>query len=192
MLLVAGLSYSQSRFPPLDKSPMDMSYYPPNYPILRIQDNATEPLLARVIYSRPQTNGRNVFGELVEYGKVWRLGANESTEIELFRDLEVQNKLVPKGKYTLYTIPTPEKWTLIFNKDTDNWGAFKYDSSKDLLRVDLPVQKLTEPLDAFSIIFEKTLTGFNLTAAWDNIFVSLPMKVYEKAVRSKKPPVKKR
>ena len=61
---------------PLDKSPMDMCYFPVNYPVLKIQNKVTEPLAARVIYSRPQKNGRSVFGELVEYNKIWRLGAN--------------------------------------------------------------------------------------------------------------------
>src|SRR6476620_3840718 len=82
---------NSSNLPPLDKSPMDMSYYPVNYPILKIQDKATEPLLARVIYGRPQKNGRVIFGELVEYGKIWRLGANEATEIEFYKDVKIGN-----------------------------------------------------------------------------------------------------
>jgi len=190
MMICASIIVSaQSRFPLLDKSPMDMSYYPVNYPILRIQDKATEPLVARVVYSRPQRNGRNVFGELLEYNKVWRLGANEATEIEFFKDVLINNKVIPKGKYTMYAIPTEEKWTLIINKETDIWGAFKYDSGKDVVRVDLPVQKQTEPLEAFVMFFEKTNTGFLLTAAWDNALVSLPIVVYEKPVKK---PVKKK
>jgi hypothetical protein len=124
---------AQGRFPALDKSPMDMSYYPVNYPILKIQDKASEPLLARVVYSRPQRNGRNVFGELLEYNKVWRLGANEATEIEFYKDVVIGTKLVPKGKYTLYAIPNLEKWTFIINKETDIWGAFKYDAVNTML-----------------------------------------------------------
>lgn len=63
------LSYAQTKLPPVDKSPMDMSYYPTGYPVLKIQDKATEALMARVIFSRPQKNGRTIFGELLEYGK---------------------------------------------------------------------------------------------------------------------------
>lgn len=170
----------------MDKSPMDMSYYPPNYPILKIQDKATEPLLARVVYSRPQKNGRNVFGELLEYGNVWRLGANEATEIEFYKDMLIGNKVVAKGRYTLYAIPNQDKWTIIVNKDTDIWGAFKYDSNQDVVRVDAPVQKLPEPLEAFAIIFEKSGNGFLLTAAWDTMAVSVPITVYEKS-GAKKP-----
>jgi Protein of unknown function (DUF2911) len=181
---------AQTRFPLLDKSPMDMSYYPVNYPILRIQDKANDPLIARLIYSRPQRNGRNVFGELLEYNKIWRLGANEATEIEFYKDMLVNGKIVPKGKYTLYAIPTEEKWTIIINKETDIWGAFKYDAAKDIVRADIPVQKQAEPLEAFTMFFEKTATGFVLTAAWDNALVSLPLAVSDKPV--KKPIVKKK
>ena len=181
---------AQSRFPLLDKSPMDMSYYPINYPILRIQDKAAEPLVARLIYSRPQRNGRNVFGELLEYNKVWRMGANEATEIEFFKDVMINNKIIAKGKYTLYAIPTEEKWTMILNKETDIWGAFKYDSNKDVVRQDVQVEKQSEPLEALAMFFEKTSTGFVLTAAWDNALVSWPMAVYEKPV--KKTPARKK
>src|SRR6478672_8590469 len=122
ILLVISVLIGKSQsnnLPPVDKSPMDMCYYPNNYPVLKIQDKATEPVVARVIYSRPQKNGRLIFGDLVEYGKVWRLGANEATEIEFFRSVKIGDKKVEKGRYTLYAIPATDKWTLIFSKDTD-------------------------------------------------------------------------
>src|SRR5258706_2658022 len=162
LLLVTGCIMTvmaQSRFPLLDKSPMDMSYYPVNYTILRIQDKATEPLVARLVYSRQQRNGRNVFGELLEYNKVWRLGANEATEIEFYKDVLINGKIIAKGRYTLYALPTEDKWTIIVNKETDIWGAFKYDSGKDVVRADAPVQKQTEPLESFTMFFEKTTNG---------------------------------
>ena len=84
-----ALLAQQSNLPPVDKSPVDISYYPANYPVLKIQDKITEPLAARVIYSRPKKEGRVIFGELVEYGKVWRLGANEATEIEFFKPVKM-------------------------------------------------------------------------------------------------------
>lgn len=168
-------AFSQNKFPALDKSPMDASYYPVNYPILRIQDKVAEPLLAKVIYSRPQRSGRNVFGELVEYGSVWRLGANESTEIEFFRDVKVNGIKTRKGRYSMYCIPAADKWTIILNKDTDIWGAFKYDAKKDVLRTTIPVQRLSEPLEALSIVFEKKGTGADLVMAWDNVAARLPI-----------------
>lgn len=162
-------------FPPLDKSPMDMSYFPVNYPLQKIQGKITAPLDARVIYSRPQKSGRTIFGELVDYGKVWRLGANEATELDLFKHAWIGDRKIPKGRYTLYAIPYNDKWTIIVNKETDVWGNFKYDSKKDLVRVDVPVEKNNEIIEALAMIFEKTNNGANLIIAWDNIRVVLPI-----------------
>lgn len=169
------LAQGQSRLPPVDKSPMDMSYYPNGYPVLKIQDKLTGPLVARVIYSRPQKNGRAIFGELLEYGKVWRLGANEATEIEFFQTVHIGNTKVKKGRYTLYCVPYADKWTLIINKETDTWGSFKYDTRKDLLRTDLIVQKQTDVLDSFVMTFDKSTTGAILVIAWDNLRINLPI-----------------
>ena len=167
--------HAQSKYSAIDKSPMDASYYPVNYPILKIQDKATDPLVARVIYSRPQKNGRVVFGELVEYGKVWRMGANEATEIDFYKDVKINGKKVKKGRYTLYALVNPDKWTIILNSETDTWGAFKYDMKKDITRVDVPVTKNTELVEALAIQFEKEGNGFNMVVAWDDILVKLPV-----------------
>jgi hypothetical protein len=166
-----------SKMPPVDKSPMDMAYFPINYPVLKIQAKAVEPVIARVIYSRPQKNNRTIFGDLVEFNKVWRLGANEATEIEFFKDVVIGNKKIRKGKYTMYAIVNPDKWTLILNTETDTWGAFKYDEKKDVVRIPLTVQKLIEPLEDFSISFEKINSGANLLIGWDDSLVALPIAV---------------
>ncbi len=152
-----------------------MSYYPVNYPVLKIQDKVSEPLLARVVYSRPQKRGRKLFGDLVAYGEVWRLGANEATEIELFRDVKVDNKSLKKGRYTLYALVNEDRWTLIFNKETDTWGAFRYDSSKDVLRATVPVEKQANITEAFSIAFQKVEKGADLIITWDDVLVKLPI-----------------
>lgn len=182
-ILAAALfntSYAQSngnKLPAIDKSPMDMAYYPANFPVLKVQDKANEPLVARVIYSRPHKSGRNVYGELIEFGKVWRLGANEATEIEFYRDVKVAGKKVPKGKYTLYALVNPDKWTLIINKETDTWGAFKYDEKKDVARITVPTEKLAESAEAFTMVFEKATNGPNLQILWDDTKVSLPISL---------------
>lgn len=160
---------------PLDKSPMDMAYFPEDFPVLKIKDKITEPLIARVIYSRPQKADRTVFGDLVEYGKVWRLGANEATEVEFLKDVKIDGKKVPKGKYTLYAVVNPDQWTMIVNKETDTWGSFKYDEKKDLLRVTVPAVKLPQPVEAFTLYFEKTATGANLVMNWDDVKTALPI-----------------
>ena len=154
---------------------MDVSYYPNNYPILKIQNKATEPLVARILYSRPQKQGRKIFGELVEYGKVWRLGANEATEIEFYKDVKIGGKKVLKGRYTLYAIVNENIWTMILNNDTDTWGAFKYDSKKDVLRIDVSVQKTDEVVESMSMLFDKSATGISLIIAWEQMKVSLPI-----------------
>jgi len=166
-----------NNLPALDKSPMDICYYPNNYPVLKIQDKATEPVLMRVIYSRPQRNGRIIFGDLVEYGKVWRLGANEATEIEFYKNVKIGDNKVSKGRYTLYAIPNPDNWIIILNKDLDSWGAFKYDAQKDVLRTTVPVEKLNESVEALAMTFEKTDNGCNLVMAWDDIKASLSISL---------------
>jgi hypothetical protein len=171
----AFICLGQTKLPPLDKSTMDMSYYPTGYPLLKISGKVPEPLIARVIYSRPVKNGRVIFGDLLEYGKVWRLGANEATEIEFYQNVKINGSKVKKGRYTMYCIPNIEKWTIILNKENDAWGSFKYEEKMDLLRVDLPVQKQSEITEAFTIVFEKAAAGANLIFVWDDIKVSLPI-----------------
>jgi len=166
---------AQTKFPKVDKSPMDMVYFPDAYPHLKIQNKPTEPLIARVIFSRPQKNGRTIFGELLEYGKVWRLGANEATEIEFFQNVKIGNTKIKKGRYTLYSIPAQDKWTMILNKETDIWGAFKYDQTKDVVRIDVAVQKQTVILETLAMTFEKNSTGADLVIGWDNFKVALPI-----------------
>jgi hypothetical protein len=163
--------------PSIDKSPMDMSTYPAGYPLLKIQDKVTEPLVARVIYSRPLKNNRVIFGGLLEYNSVWRFGANENTEIEFFKDVTVNKTKIKKGKYSLFAIPSTDKWTIIFNKDLNSWGSFKYDSGKDILRVDVPVQKTTETAEAFYIYLDKMQNGFSINAGWDDVKITLPISM---------------
>ncbi|MDP4264712.1 MAG: DUF2911 domain-containing protein [Bacteroidota bacterium] len=166
---------AQPDLPPIDKSPMDMCYYPVNYPVLKIQDKVTEPLLARVIYSRPKKEGRTIFGGLVEYGKVWRLGANEATEIEFFKQVHIGGKKISKGRYTLYAIVNENTWTFILNKETNTWGSFKYSADKDIVRVDVPVEKLTEAVESLAMTFDKVNGTIYLIVAWENVKVTLPI-----------------
>jgi hypothetical protein len=178
LLVVTLFCVAQSNgLPAVDKSPMDMSYYPNNYPVLKIQDKVSDPVLVRVIYSRPQKNGRIIFGDLVEYGKVWRMGANEATEIEFYKNAKIDGKKVAKGRYTLYAIPNTDSWTLIINKDLDTWGAFKYDAQKDVLRTTVPIEKLNEVVEALAITFEKAENGCAMVIAWDNIKAKIPIEI---------------
>jgi len=176
-LLMGGILCAQGpNLPEVDKSPMDASYFPNNYPILKIQGKATSEPIARIIYSRPQKNNRIVFGNLVEYGKVWRLGANEASELLLYQDVSINNQPVARGRYTLYALVEPESWTIILNKDNDTWGAFKYDEAHDLIRVKVPVQHEETPVEFFSVECNKISDSrFTIDFYWDTTHTSLPV-----------------
>lgn len=166
---------AQENWPPLDNSPMDMIYLPVDYPILKIRKSAPQTPVMKIIYSRPQKKSRKVFGELVEYGTVWRLGANEATELDLFKDVKIANTKIKKGRYTMYAIPYKEKWTVIINKDNDVWGSFAYDAKKDILRTDIKTEKNAEPVESFTMMFKETDTGASLLITWEDVKVSLPV-----------------
>ena len=167
---------AQTTLPPLDKSPMDMCYYPVDYPILKIQHKSDAPLISRVIYGRPQKNARSIFGDLVPYDMIWRVGANEATEIEFYRDVKIAGKKLAKGRYSLYAIPSAAKWTIILNKETDTWGAFGYDEKKDVMRTDVKVETVADPIEVFTICFEgKEKNKTSLLIGWDNKEVHLPI-----------------
>ena len=174
-LFIAIPGFSQSQIPALDKSPLDISYYPANYPLLKTQDRISGSPVARVIYSRPGINHREIFGKLVSYGKVWRLGANENTEIEFFQNVKINNTKIFKGRYSLFAIPDTSKWTIILNQNTDLWGAFKYDSLKNIIRTTVPVEKTDTPTEPLSIFFQKSNEGCTLIFMWDEVKVALPI-----------------
>ncbi len=177
LLIGYGAVRAQSPvIPPVDRSALDISYYPVNHPILKIQDKPAEPLMARVIYSRPLKEGRRIVGKLIEYGNVWRLGANEATEIEFFRDARIGDKTLKKGRYTLYAIPNPDRWTLIFNRETDTWGAFRYDPAKDAARFNAKPEKNAEPVEAFTVCFDGSGKQANLHILWDDFHLTLPIR----------------
>lgn len=160
---------------PVDKSPLDQIYYPMDYPSLKIKGSG-EPLRMRIIYSRPNKNNRKIFGsELVPYGKVWRLGANEATELQLFTPATIGGKKIQPGRYTIYALVNEKSWTFILNSETDTWGAFKYNPEKDVVRVTAPVKQLEKTLEAFTIDFEKSGKSVDLVAGWENVSASLPI-----------------
>ncbi len=160
-----------AKFPILDASPLDVVYFPLN---TSKSKKLVKPII-RVLYSRPQKKGRQIFGVLEQYDKVWRLGANESTEIEFFKPVRIAGRKINAGRYSLFAIPKSEKWTFIVNKQTDKWGAFSYDERKDVVRVDVPIENLEKVIDVFSMTFKNTPEGANLVMAWDKTQVVLPI-----------------
>lgn len=163
---------------PVDKSPMDISYFPANYPQLKMTAQDTNPPLARVIYSRPFKDHRPIFGALQKYGEPWRMGANEATEIEFFKDVTIEGKKLKAGRYILYCIPYENKWEIIFNNDLYTWGL-KIDSKKDVLKTTVPIQKLTSAFEALTIVFEPSKEGANLVIAWDDVKATVPISFHQ-------------
>ena len=159
----------------VDISPMDMSYYPADYPILKMTKAINTEPLARIIYSRPHLQGRTLFHDLLKYGELWRLGANESTELDLYTDALIQDKKIKAGRYILYCIPEPDNWTIIINSNIDSWGLHP-DSTKDIARFIIPVKQTANHLEYYTMIFEKTSTGAELLMAWDNLEARLPFR----------------
>jgi hypothetical protein len=167
-------------YAPVDKSPMDMSYYPVNYPMQLMSGNDSAGLVARVIYSRPQKNGRTIFGfeaspkSVQQYGTYWRLGANEASEIEFFKPVTIHEQKIPKGRYIIYCIPFEDKWTIVLNTNLYDWGLHP-DARKDIARIDIPTVKTSRPVEFFTMVFQQSATGANLVMAWDNVKAALPI-----------------
>lgn len=164
-------------FSPLDKSPLDILYYPPEYPKLKMIGKITSPPVFRVIYSRPQKNGRKIFGSVVKYNEPWRLGANEATEIEFFEPVIIQQKKIPEGRYMLYCIPQPAEWTLILNSDLYSWGLIT-DPGKDIFRFVVPATPASTAIEIFTMETEKSSDGNALLwIGWDDTKVVLPIQL---------------
>lgn len=159
----------------LDLSPLDISYCPSDYTKMSLRRVSP---VARVVYSRPHKQGRKIFGGLLKYGEPWRLGANEATEIELFRDVSIQGKKVSKGKYILYCIPEQEKWTIVFNSNLYTWGL-SIDATKDIHRFEVPTSIKNPPVEYFTLVFETAAYGSDLIMAWDDVAASLPIQYTE-------------
>jgi hypothetical protein len=118
-------------------------------------------------YSSPRLKGRKMIGEHEPYGQVWRNGANEATTFVTSTDLVVGGKSVPAGSYTLWVVPNPDKWTLIINKKTGEWGTPYTYEADELARIDMKLSKTSSPLENFTIAYDKTATGCTLREEWD-------------------------
>ena len=160
---------------PIDISPVDIAYFPTDFPVQQMDNQKAATPLARVVYSRPHRQGRQIFGSIVKWGEPWRLGANEATEIEFFQPATVGNKRIDKGRYILYAIPHQDRWTLVFNSNLYSWGL-KFNEANDITRVDIPATTKEQMVEHFSMKFEKTGTGAELVMAWENREARLPIQ----------------
>ncbi|HEX8362353.1 MAG TPA: DUF2911 domain-containing protein [Longimicrobium sp.] len=130
-----------------------------------------------VDYGRPSMRGRRIVGELVPYGRVWRTGANAATTLVTEVDLRIGDAVVPRGTYTLYTLPAARGWTLIVNRQTGQWGT-QYDASRDLVRIPMRTTRVAQPVEKFTITLERAPGGATgtLAMAWENTRVSVPVR----------------
>jgi hypothetical protein len=131
----------------------------------------------KITYSQPHKRGRDVFGSLVPYGKVWRTGANEATEITATKNILVNGTLLKAGTYSIFTIPEKEKWTIIINSDVGLWGSYNYNQKLDVMRFEAPVQAIPDLIyEPFTLQFDQRNDVANLLIMWDRVKISIPIK----------------
>jgi hypothetical protein len=171
MFMVALLSeYAEAqKLPGLDPSPADIA-------IMRTEGPKKGDMVFKITYGRPSKKGRTMLGGTEKFGEVWRLGANESTEIKVYRDVTFGDKKITPGTYTLYAIPNQNEWTLIFNSKLDTWGAFQYEKEKDVARISFPTSKTDSEVEAFTIACDGSGGSGTMAMAWENTMVKVPFK----------------
>jgi len=164
LLLVAAVNLQAQEMPGLDKSPADIAYFP-----------GVGERDIQVVYSRPQKNGREIFGALIPYDKMWRTGANEATMVMLAKDATIGGESIEAGTYALFTIPGEDEWTVVFNSQASQWGNYNYDESKDVARFTVPSQETSSTVEAFTIAFKEVDGGAHMILAWDDTMVEIPV-----------------
>jgi hypothetical protein len=131
----------------------------------------------KITYSQPHKKGREIFGKVVPYGQVWRTGANEATEITLTKNILINGTLLKAGTYSIFTIPEKEKWTIIINSDVGLWGAYNYNPKMDVMRFDVPTQRLSAVVyEPFTMIFDQRNDVADLLIMWDRTRVTIPIR----------------
>ncbi|MCR9152806.1 MAG: DUF2911 domain-containing protein [Bacteroidetes bacterium] len=156
LLFVFSLSAQEKRASPLMKASADL-----------------DGINISIQYGQPSKKDRDIFGSLVPYGKVWRTGANEASVIEFSEDVVINGTTVKAGKYALFTIPGKEEWTLILNSVWNQWGAYNYDSSKDVLKTQISSKSLGEVQEKFTISISKE---GEVSISWDKTSAKFSIK----------------
>ena len=164
-LMLVSFNVSAQEFKGLDASPMDVASFPSSY---KESDK-----LVKITYSRPQLKGRSV-GKLAPEGNVWRTGANEAAELTLYTDMMLGTTKIKAGTYTFYLLPGETEWTAIVSTEINVWGSYFYNEKNDVARIDVPVSKGEESLEAFSIAFEKSDDGIHMHLGWGTVRVAVP------------------
>ena len=165
LLMTIGSLVNAQEFSKLDKSSMDIASFPASYKDANKQ--------MKIIYSRPQLKGRKL-SKLAPNGKVWRTGANETPELVLYKDFNLNGTEIKAGSYTLLTIPGEKEWTFILNSDLNTWGSYYYNEENDVARITVSNTYASDSLEAFSIALEGEDGNVILYIGWDTFRVSIP------------------
>lgn len=173
MFLISGLVFSQTYGIP-SESPRQTTEQQFSVSSVRIE------------YGRPGMKGRKIFGELVPYGKIWRLGANSCTKITFGQAVVFGKTTVPPGTYALFAIPNEKEWKFVLNKDFSQWGAYQYDEKLNISELSVSVRKTSERQEWFEITFEPASSDtLNLVFRWDDVETVLPVAISDAATISK-------
>lgn len=132
----------------------------------------------KLTYSQPHKKGREIFGKLVPFGKVWRTGANEATELTVTKNIQVNGTLLKAGTYSIFSIPESGSWTIIINADVGLWGSYNYNESQDVMRFQVPVGEIPGNVvyEAFTIQLDQRNEMADLLILWDKTRISIPIK----------------
>lgn len=162
-----------------DKSPMDLVQYPNSSRLRNYQkpedlDKAIAKV--RVVYSRPQMKGRKVFGELLKYGEMWRVGANETTLVTFFDDVTINGTKVKKGTYGMFAKVNEDNWEFIIHTNLPSWGTANHDEKTNVVTFTAKTEKTPSTVDALSILLVKNGTNaIDMIVAWENTMAKLPI-----------------
>ncbi|MBO1884596.1 DUF2911 domain-containing protein [Capnocytophaga sp. Marseille-Q4570] len=134
-----------------------------------------------VDYGRPSVRGRKIFGELVPYGKIWRLGANQATSITFYQPVKFGGLPVKKGDYAIFVTPEAHQWTVVLNYDSNAWGAYSYDPNENAIEFTVPVTQTKELQESLEFSFEAISNDkVNLVIRWEYLKVEIPIEVDKK------------
>lgn len=178
--MMAGCAEIREQAPPNtapDATAQEGEEVPPpeerSSPLMTVRTTLADGTYLSVHYGSPRKRGRDIFGGIVPYGQVWRTGANEATELTLTGDITFAGRPVAAGTYALFSIPNAEIWTIILNSGLGQWGAFTYDASLDVLRVEVPATSIADTYEAFTMVFDPE--GETLSMMWDQTRVTIPV-----------------
>ncbi|MFK7937474.1 MAG: DUF2911 domain-containing protein [Saprospiraceae bacterium] len=180
IFFVADLSAQDLKFPKLDPSPMDAAHYPRRAAFKNYldADDPDKTQKIKVLYCRPNKKERVIFGDLVPYGKTWRLGANEGTEVTFFQPVEIGGTYVNRGTYTMNADVFQNQWIVRLSTQRNIAGTSELDPSKIVATATAPVSGVSKSREEFTIGFQKVDDGnVNMVFEWDQTRATLPISL---------------